>query len=60
MGAFCCENGRLVGVVAPAQPFAHVEGHKRTRAHCFSAKAEGAYHELRFLIYEKHCKNIQY
>nr|DAI99684.1 MAG TPA: hypothetical protein [Caudoviricetes sp.]DAL09860.1 MAG TPA_asm: hypothetical protein [Caudoviricetes sp.]DAL27536.1 MAG TPA_asm: hypothetical protein [Caudoviricetes sp.] len=39
MEVSCCENGRLVGVVAPSQPFAHVEGHKRTMAHCFSAKA---------------------
>lgn len=39
MEVSCCENGRLVGVVAPGQPFAHVEGHKLTKAHCFSAKA---------------------
>nr|DAV66423.1 MAG TPA: hypothetical protein [Caudoviricetes sp.] len=39
MEVSCCENGRLVGVVAPSQPFAHVERHKRTMAHCFSAKA---------------------
>jgi hypothetical protein len=40
VAAFCYGNGRLVGVVAPGQPFAHSQGHKRTKAHCFSAKAK--------------------
>lgn len=40
MEAFCCGNGRLVDVGSTHQPFAYVEGHKRTEAHSFSAKAQ--------------------